>query len=43
MHKDSQCESLFFVYLAMLIGSFEGVFMLKFIKFSLVLKFLRFS
>lgn len=43
MHKDSQCESLFFVHLAMFIGSFEGVFMLKFIKFSLVLKFLRFS
>lgn len=43
MHKDSQCGSLFFVRLAMFIGSFESVFMLKFIKFSLVLKFLRFS
>lgn len=43
MHKDSQCESLFFVYLAMLIGSFNGDFMLKKVNFSLALNFLRFS
>ncbi len=43
MHKDSQCGSLFFVHLAMFIGSFNGDFMLKKVNFSLALNFLRFS
>lgn len=43
MHKDSQCGSLFCVYLAMFIGSSKDAFMLKMVNFSLVLNFLHFS